>query len=335
MTNSPNLHDALHAIVCARIAGARALHGLRQLSAGASMETWAFDAVGEALTVPLILRRRPPGNADALDHASLALEATVIQTAVAAGVAAPVVRYVLRPEDGLGGGFIMERLEGETLAPRILRDPGYVAIHSQLLQQIAATAARIHAVPLTQLGELRTLTTQQTLDEWQQQLRQQGQARAVFELALRYLRDHLPRTEPAPQLVHGDYRLGNLMVGRDGLRAVLDWELCHLGDALQDLAWLCLPPWRFGRLDQPAGGLGSREQLYRAYETASGTRVDRGRVRFWEIFGSVRWGLMCSGMLEWFRSGRDRSVERAMIARRASESELDLLRILEELSDAG
>ena len=185
-------------------------------------------------------------------------------------------------------------------------------------------------VPLTQVPALETLTAEQTLDEWQQLLREQRQARPVFELALRHLRDHLPDGGTALQLVHGDYRLGNLMVGGDGLRAVLDWELCHIGDPLQDLAWLCLPPWRFGRLEAPAGGLGTREELYRAYEAASGTRVERARVHFWEIFGSVRWGSMCSGMLDWFRDGRDRSVERAMIARRASESELDLLRILRE-----
>jgi aminoglycoside phosphotransferase (APT) family kinase protein len=329
-TNAESLHDALQAVVGAHIPGVTGLHSLKQLSAGASMETWSFDAMSEAGVIPLILRRRPPGNTHALDFARLSTEAAVIQAAVAAGVAAPIVRYVLQPEDGLGGGFIMERIEGETIARKILRDPTYTAIHRKLLEQIASTAAKIHAVPLTQLPALRTLTLEQTLDEWRYDYRKQNQCRPVFELALRYLYDHAPKSRFTRRLVHGDYRMGNLIVGPQGLRAVLDWELCHLGDPMQDLAWLCLPPWRFGKIDEPAGGLGTRDELYAAYESAAGEQVDRDRVSYWEIFGSLKWGLMCSGMVEWFRSGRDRGIERAMIARRASESELDLLRILKE-----
>jgi aminoglycoside phosphotransferase (APT) family kinase protein len=328
-TSAESIHDALQAVVCARMAGASGIQSLRQLSAGASMETWSFDAIGNGTTIALILRRQPPGN-PGQDFARLGSEAATIQAAVSAGVPAPVVRYVLQPDDGLGSGFLMERIEGETLARKILRDRAYEAIRHELLRQIGETAARIHAVPLARLPTLRTLTIEQTLDEWHQEYRKQGQSRPVFELALRYLHDRVPRSACTPRLVHGDYRMGNLIVGTDGLRAVLDWELCHVGDPMQDLAWLCLPPWRFGRIESPAGGLGTREELFAAYESASGERVERERVRYWEIFGSLKWGLMCSGMLDWFRSGRDRSVERAMIARRASESELDLLRILEE-----
>jgi aminoglycoside phosphotransferase (APT) family kinase protein len=329
-TSAESLHDALQAVVCAHIPGATGLCSLSQLSAGASMETWSFDATGNGNTIPLILRRRPAGNSHDLDFARLGTEAAAIQAAVAAGVPAPVVRYVLQPDDGLGGGFLMERIEGETIARRILRDGAYQPVHRRLLGQIGETAARIHAVPLTRLPSLRTLTIPQALDEWESEYRRQGQCRPVFELALRYLHDNAPGALVTPRLVHGDYRMGNLIVGPEGLRAVLDWELCHIGDPMQDLAWLCLPPWRFGRIDAPAGGLGARDELFAAYESVSVERVDPDRVRYWEIFGSLKWGLMCSGMVDWFRSGRDRSVERAMIARRASESELDLLRILKE-----
>ena len=329
-TNAEGLHDALQAVIRSHIPGATELQTLRQLSAGASMETWSFDVTTDRGVLPLILRRRPPGGAHALDFARLGTEAAVIQAAVAAGVPAPVVRYVLTPQDTLGGGFLMERLEGETLARKILRDRAYQGVHRRLLKQIAEAAARIHAVPLRQLPSLRTLTVEQTLEEWHAEYRKQNQCRPVFELALTYLHDHAPQSRFTQRLVHGDYRMGNLIVGPEGLRAVLDWELCHVGDPLQDLAWLCLPPWRFGKIDAPAGGLGSREELLSDYEAAGGERVDRDRLRYWEVFGSLKWGLMCSGMIDWFRSGRDRSVERAMIARRASESELDLLRILEE-----
>ena len=128
--------------------------------------------------------------------------------------------------------------------------------------------------------------------------------------------------------MHGDYRLGNVIVTAEGLAAVLDWEIAHLGDPAEDLAWICLPPWRFGRIHQPVAGLGTREQLFEAWQAATGWRVDAHRVRWWQAAGSLRWGLGCAGMHEWFDSGRDPSVERAMIARRVSENEIDLLRLI-------
>ena len=149
----------------------------------------------------------------------------------------------------------------------------------------------------------------------------------MFDLAFRWLRDHLP---PAvtPVLVHGDYRHGNLIIGAQGVHAVLDWELAHIGDPAEDLTWMCIPPWRFGELDKPVGGFGLREDLLVAYERASGRSIEKERLAWWDVLGSLRWGIMCADMPKWLRSGRDKSVERAMIARRASESELDLLRIL-------
>jgi aminoglycoside phosphotransferase (APT) family kinase protein len=153
-----------------------------------------------------------------------------------------------------------------------------------------------------------------------------GRPSPVFELAFRWLLDHQPAELAHPSLVHGDFRHGNLIIDSDGLRAVLDWEVGHLGDPAEDLAWICLPPWRFGQIDQPVGGLGQREDLFNAYQAASGTAVDRERVRYWEAISSLRWGLGCAGMNDWFASGRDPTVERAMIARRVSESELDLMR---------
>lgn len=324
-TDASSVHDALLALIPAHFSGSTEIRSLQRLSAGASMETWSFDAVGPQGAIPLILRRRPPGAPHPDQFALLRTEATIIQAAAAARVPAPVVRYVLRPEDGLGGGFLMERIAGETIPRRILRSQGFNA--SRLVQQVGAAAAAIHAVPIEQLPEMKTAGLQQSLDDLHREHLAQDQARPVFELAFKWLRDHTPATAHPVRLVHGDLRMGNLMVGGEGLRAVLDWELAHLGDPMEDLAWFCLPPWRFGEIDRQAGGLGSREELFAAYESVARESVDRERVRYWETIGSLRWGLICSGMVGWFRSGRDRGVERAMIARRASESELDLLRM--------
>ena len=159
-----------------------------------------------------------------------------------------------------------------------------------------------------------------------------GWPNPVFALALRWLQQHRPKDPDSLSLVHGDFRHGNLMIGPDGLVGVLDWELAHLGDPMEDLAWLCVPSWRFGEIENPVGGFGQREALFAAYEAAGGQTVDPARVRFWEVLGTLQWGLMCSGMAEVFRSGADPSVERAMIGRRASEVEIDLLDYLAPLT---
>jgi aminoglycoside phosphotransferase (APT) family kinase protein len=130
-----------------------------------------------------------------------------------------------------------------------------------------------------------------------------------------------------PVLVHGDFRMGNIVVAETGLRAVLDWEISHWGDPMEDLGWLCVRSWRFGNIDLPVGGFGGREALFTAYEQAGG-QVDPERVRYWEIFGSLKWGVMCATMAATFLSGADRSVDRGTIARRSSEAELDLLYML-------
>jgi len=144
---------------------------------------------------------------------------------------------------------------------------------------------------------------------------------------MQWLRAHAPADTPRLSLVHGDFRNGNLVVGEDGLRAVLDWELAHLGDPMEDLGWLCVNSWRFGRHELPVGGFGTREQLFAGYAEAGG-RVDAARVHYWEVLGTLKWGVICQSMAQSFFSGAERNVERAAIGRRASEAEIDLLALL-------
>jgi hypothetical protein len=142
-------------------------------------------------------------------------------------------------------------------------------------------------------------------------------------LGLRWLADHRP--EPAGEaLVHGDFRLGNLMIGPDGLRALLDWELVHLGDPVEDLGWLCAKVWRFSS-PHPVGGMGPREELLDGYEAVAGWRPPAARLHWWELYATVRWGLMCAVMAERHLSGTEPSVEFAAIGRRACEQEFDVL----------
>ena len=298
---------------------------LTRLSAGATNETWSLDAVRDAGVEPLILRRSAVGRGPGV--LSLQAEARVLTAVHACDVPVPAIRYVLAPEDGLGEGFLMERIAGATLPGKILRDPALASVRPQLASQLGSIAAAIQAVQLSRLPELPLLDAQRQLQHLHSQYAEQETARPVFDLAFRWLREHLPPAV-APVLVHGDYRHGNLIIGAQGVHAVLDWELAHVGDPAEDLAWMCIPPWRFGELDKPVGGLGMREELLAAHERASGRAIEKARLEWWDVLGSLRWGIMCADMPKWMRSGRDKSVERATISRRASESELDLLRLL-------
>ena len=308
--------------------GASGVNGAVRLSGGASQETWSFDIVHPDGTIGAILRRAPQGYGAAPERAAgLGTEAVLMQRAHVAGVPSPRVLHVLQPEEGLGTGFIMQRVEGETIPRKILRDAQFAEARPKLARQIGGILADIHGLSWSDLSELRPMTPAKEIAELERDYRGFGWPRPVFELALRWLRDRDPGPSAQMTLVHGDFRHGNLVIGTDGVRAVLDWELAHAGDPMEDLGWICVNSWRFGEIDQPVGGFGSREELFDGYEKEGG-RVDSDRVKYWEVMGTLRWGVMCCGMMQRFRLSPEHSVERAMIGRRASETEIDLLRLL-------
>lgn len=308
--------------------GATGVTAAKKLSGGASQETWSFDVVHPDGVFGAILRRSPPGYGAAPSRAAgLDAEAVLMRLAYEAGLPSPRVMHVLRPQDELGTGFIMARVEGETIARKILRDEQFATARPMLARQLGKVAAGIHGLDLAQLPELRRMTAAKEIFELERDYRGFDWPRPVFELALRWLRDNDPGPSDEVTLVHGDFRHGNLIIGPDGVRAVLDWELAHLGDPMEDLGWICVNSWRFGEIDKPVGGFGTREDLFAGYEAAS-RRADPDRVKFWEVMGTLRWGVMCCGMMQRFRSGPDHSMERAMIGRRSSETEIDLLRLL-------
>ncbi|NPU10642.1 phosphotransferase family protein [Bradyrhizobium sp. 83002] len=322
------IETELSRCVASFMAGATGVRGAAKLSGGASQETWRFDIVHPDGDVGAILRRSPkgygaaPGRAAGLDN-----EATLMRLAHAAGVPSPEVLHVLSPENDLGTGFIMRRVEGETIARKILRDPQYAQARPRLARQLGGIAAGIHGISRAALPALREMSTTKEIAELAREYRSFDWPRPVFDLALRWLAQNDPGPSAEVSLVHGDFRNGNLIIGTDGVLAVLDWELAHLGDPMEDLGWICVNSWRFGEIDKPVGGFGPREELFAGYE-AAGRKVDADRVKFWEVMGTLRWGVMCCGMMQRFRQGPDHSMERAMIGRRASETEIDLLRLL-------
>jgi len=308
--------------------GATGVSGVTRLSGGASQETWSFDILHPDGKVGAVLRRSPKGYGAAPTRAAgLEVEARLMQLAHDAGLPSPKVMHVLAPQDDLGRGFIMARVEGETIPRKILRDDQFASARPILARQLGRVAAGIHGLSRAELPVLREMSSSKEIAELGREYRSFNWPRPVFELALRWLGEHDPGPSSEVTLVHGDFRLGNLIIGPDGVRAVLDWELAHLGDPMEDLGWICVNSWRFGEIDKPVGGFGSREELFAGYEEG-GRKVDPARVKFWEVMGTLRWGVMCCGMMQRFRTGPDHSMERAMIGRRASETEIDLLRLL-------
>lgn len=322
------MQQALGRSVASWYPGATGVRNTVRLSGGASQETWSFDIVHPDGVFGAILRRAPAGYGLAPARAvGLNAEAVLMQSAYQAGLPSPRVLHVLRPDDELGTGFVMARVEGETIARKILRDAAFAQVRPKLARQLGQVLAGIHGLDPAQVPALRRMTVPTEIAELERDYRSFDWPRPVFELALRWLRDHDPGPSGEETLVHGDFRNGNLIIGPDGVRAVLDWELAHRGDPMEDLGWICVNSWRFGEIDKPVGGLGSREEFFAGYE-AAGRRVDPARVMFWEVVGTLRWGVMCCGMMQRFRSSPEHSIERAMIGRRSSETEIDLLRLI-------
>ncbi|EDL49133.1 phosphotransferase [Erythrobacter sp. SD-21] len=295
---------------------------LRRLTGGATMESWRFEADGEAFVLrrapsPAFMEERPFGHPT---------EAAIIRAAKAAGVTAPEVLVELQKSDGIGSGFVMRALPG-TPDPRAILAS---ASPAQLVQQAAQDLARIHSIGAADLpADVPTLDYREGVEKLREQFEEAGGDRPIIALGLRWLLDNLP--EPVePVLNHGDFRLGNLLVEDSQLTGVLDWELAHFGDWHEDLAFGCMPVWRFGAYDKPALGLGSLDEYFAAYEAVGGRPVDPERFRFWTVYRTVWWALGCLKMAAYWRSGEDRMLERVVISRRTSEQELDLLLMLEK-----
>ncbi len=298
-----------------------------RLSGGASQEIWALEAEISGHIEKLILRRSPGGAPrESVSIVPLETEALVIETARHTGVAAPRVRMVLKPEDSAGEGYVMDLLPGETIARKILRDAEFDEVRPKLARQCGEILARIHHVDTAPLKNILPVMDGPTqLRRYRELYDAYNYPHPVFELAFKWLEPRLAKAK-RQTLVHGDFRHGNLLISPRGVEAALDWELTHIGDPLEDIGWICTNSWRFGVADKVVGGFGDLADLLAGYEAAGGGRVDPEDVRSWIVYGSLKWGVMCMTMYQGFL--RDRSVERAAIGRRSSETEIDLVNLI-------
>ena len=333
---------ALEGVLARELAGFKSLVSCQQLTAGASLETYrvVVEAVLGGGDTPetrsgeqhLALRRSQPNASvdSGVGGISLATEARLFQLASAAGIPGPAVHYVLHADDGLGSGFIMQWLEGETLGQRIVRAEELAEVRPQLARQCGQILGRIHALDWRAAklaDDLPEVSPATLVEETWTHYRDLGVPVPMIDYTWRWLRDNLPAASRTA-LVHGDFRNGNLMVTAGGINAVLDWELAHIGDPLRDLGWLCVNSWRFGKGALPVGGFGEIEDLLAGYRETSGLDISRRELEFWQVFGSFWWAMVTLQMASAWRKGETPSLERPVIGRRSSEAQMDCVNLL-------
>jgi aminoglycoside phosphotransferase (APT) family kinase protein len=277
-----------------------------------------------------VVRRDPPGAEESF--APLEVEFRVLAAAAAAGV--PVPRAIAY--EPVGGcletaGFLMDHVAGASVAPRVLRRDELAGARAALPGELGAALARIHSIDAGEIDGLSPSAPDPALaacELWESTLDDVGEPLPAVEAGLRWLRLNPPPPPARQSLVHGDFRLGNLVVDESGLAAVIDWELCHRGDPAEDVGWLCVRSWRFGSDELPVAGLGSLDELLDAYEEAGGERPSLERIRWWEAMGNVKWAVICARQAHDHLTAARPSAELASLGRRICEPEWDLLQLL-------
>jgi aminoglycoside phosphotransferase (APT) family kinase protein len=297
---------------------------LSPIPGGASRETWLVKGDRGRW----VLRRDPEGSVSLVP---IGKEFVLISAARDAGVPVPRPAFY-EPEQGRLGtaAMLMSYVEGTSVAPRILRKPEFEGARRRLTAQLGEALARIHSIDTADLDDVLPNPGHDPalaqISEWERQLDELGEPLPAVELGLRWLRAHAP--EPAqPRIIHGDFRLGNFIVDANGLAAVIDWELAHLGDPAEDVGWLCIRSWRFGNDDRPVAGLGELDDFLAAYEAAGGEPIEHDRIRYWEAFGNVKWAVICARQAHDHLTGVRRSHELASLGRRICEPEWDFLHL--------
>jgi aminoglycoside phosphotransferase (APT) family kinase protein len=298
--------------------------GMRRLTSGASRESWRLEAGPDHRAYVLQREMAPHDPSAPADLSPLPVTAQAALLRAAAGAGVPVPRVAGAGSRDGRSFLLVEWIDGEALPPKLLRDPELEAGRRRLTADCARALAAIHRLEPAGLG----LARQDRLAVYRTRLDEMREPRPVLELGYRWLVEHRP-PQRGPVVVHGDFRLGNLLVGPDGLRAVLDWELAHIGDPHEDAAWATIRAWRFDRHRRP-GEFPEPEEWVAAYnrEAGPGRELDPDALRWWQIAGIWTWAVMSAMQARRHLDGWVRSLEHAVIGRRVCESEWDLLEAL-------
>ena len=255
------------------------------------------------------------------------LEAKIQKVVKKNGAPVPAIIFEFSEGEEIGEGYVMEAIPGETIPRKILRDVKFATVREKLPFEIGKSLAKIHQTKLDDLKALDQVTFSDSLEKLFQVYLSFNQPQPVFDLAFKWL-EAQKLTEYGDVLVHGDFRFGNFIISEENFESIIDWELAHIGNPMEDLGWLCVRSWRFGNVEKRVGGLGDIKDLIAGYESNSDIKIDESQLDVWQLYGSLRWGVIC--MMQTFAhlSGMVNSVEKAAIGRRVSETEFDLMNMI-------
>ena len=255
------------------------------------------------------------------------LEAKIQKVVKKNGAPVPDIIFEFSEGEEIGEGYVMEAIPGETIPRKILRDEKFSTAREKLPFEIGKSLAKIHQTQLDDLKALDQVTFSDSLEKLFQVYLSFNQPQPVFDLAFKWL-EAQELTDYGDVLVHGDFRFGNFIISEENLESIIDWELAHIGNPMEDLGWLCVRSWRFGNVEKRVGGLGDVKDLIAGYESNSDIKIEESQLDIWQLYGSLRWGVIC--MMQTFAhlSGMVNSVEKAAIGRRVSETEFDLMNMI-------
>ena len=316
-----------------------AVSGLYRIPGGQSRETWSFDATwresGGEVSRGFILRRDPDAS---LLESDRDLEFRVMEAVRDHGVPVPQMYWLEQDASHLDRPFaLMERLDGCDASPqKVLMDPAYFPARNRISDEFIRILAVIHAIDIADLalpvlGQPPGLSAcgPQEVEKWARIVEQESlEPQPVLRAAFAWLRKHPPKPAQRIVLVHADYRTGNFLARPDGeIVGILDWEMTHIGDPLEDIGWACIRPWRWMGTEH-IGGLMDRADFYKKYEALSGFHIDEDSVRFWEILGNAKLAAIFLTGGRSYCDGRTHSAMMAFLGRNVRRLELEIMDLM-------
>jgi aminoglycoside phosphotransferase (APT) family kinase protein len=317
------------------------------LSGGACQDNYSIKLLLEgksgATEKEIVLRTDKGGSL--LSSLSKKDEFRVAELAYKAGVKTPEPIILEENTSVIGAPFfLMSKISGKANGRYIVKDSELNDYRKNgMVSDLARNLALLHTVKPDSVSDQNlkdklkmtdiSSYAMSSVNELHISLNELPEAHPAIEFSLNWLEKNRP-TIDSIVLVHGDFRTGNFMITKDGLQGILDYEFAHWGDRHEDIAWLCMRDWRFGKLNKEVGGFGDRSDFYEAYTKTAKISVDPKKVTYWEIMGNIRWAIGSAQQAERHLSGKDKGIELASIGRRTAEMEWEAMRLIEEFENA-
>lgn len=291
---------------------------------GASNRTLLFDLV-EATTRRRLVLRQETVKSEYSPFISTADQYRILEIVHGHGLPVPEPVFALDAADHLDNGFVVAAVDGETLPKTLLADPAFATARTRFASQSGEFLARLHAIDRAEFFFLETVAdSRDALAAQVARYEGYGNCFPGIEVGIRWLENHRPPPRRRAFL-HGEYRIGNIILGPEGIASVLDWECAHIGSIAEEFGWLCMRSWRYGNIDLPVGGIGQRQELLAAYAANGGQVPDAEELRWWEIFATLRWAIINMMQIDGHMSGERRSLPFACCGRNIAMVEYDML----------